>query len=143
MESGTPNRHDRWIAQAFRLAQFGPEAGNARVCALLVLNNSFMASGFNSTVTDPMQARFAKHPEAIYRHAEISCLKHALNQVMLPSGAIAQCTLYIARAKYTDETKVEFTQGLARPCEGCMRAINFWKVKQTIYTLDNAGWDVV
>jgi deoxycytidylate deaminase len=126
---------EKILSDCYGLACFSQQCGNARVCAAVVDKTTVVSFGFNKMKTSPWAARFSKAPEAIFVHAELAALKAALAKTD-PAGM----SLYIARAKYTDETKTAFTRGLAMPCEGCRKAIQEFKIKEVYYTLDETGF---
>lgn len=108
----------------------------AKIAALLVYKNTnIIAWGQNQEKTHPLQAQFAKNKEAIYLHAEIDAIRNMLRQ--LDPDEMRHCTLYIARAKYTDDSKKEMIFGEAKPCTGCEAAIIAFEIKRVVYTTDN------
>lgn len=137
------NRHYKYIADLFNVALAIEEpVGSSRIAAAIVMHNKIVSYGISQYKTHPLQKRYASNPLAIYLHAEICAIKNALN-AGLKSEDLLKCTLYIARAKYTDETKKYITQGLAKPCVGCARAIVAFNLKNVIYTLDNQGIETI
>jgi len=103
-------------------------AGKQRLAACIVSGNKILAFGHNKNKTHPLQTRFAKNNHAIFLHAEIDVIKNALkdNSSDILEGTI----LYIAR------TKKNGSEGIARPCEGCMRAIEAFGISKVVYTTD-------
>jgi tRNA(Arg) A34 adenosine deaminase TadA len=75
----------------------------------------YRAYGWNSKKSDPLAAKYGRHPDAIYPHAELAAIKNAL-RVMEPEE-LHSCTMYIARVLKNGET------ALAKPCTGCQRAL--------------------
>ncbi len=143
IEHGKPiNRHERYLNELFKIASAIEEpVGSSRIAAAVVLHNKIISYGFCQYKTHPLQSKFSRNSSAIYLHAETCAIKNALRNIELPD--LLKCTLYIARAKYSDEHKTNFIQGLAKPCCGCSRAIATFGIKKVVYTLDNDGWETV
>jgi len=107
----------------------------AKLCAIITIRNKLVSIGFNSDKTHPFCARFAKHKEAIYSHAETQCIHRALKGIN-PED-LKKATIYIGRVKGKKDD-----WGLAKPCAGCMGAIKHYKLKRIVYSLDiNGGFE--
>lgn len=104
---------------------------NQTLAACVVKRNKIISFGHNKKKTHPLQNKFNKHPEAIYLHAEIDAIKNALKRVS--ANELAGSTLYIVR------TKKNGSEGLAKPCKGCMQAIESFGICEVIYTSNNEG----
>lgn len=102
-----------------------PVAG-ARVAATLVLKRGNVFYGKNSLKTHPLQAEYCKNPKAICLHAEVDAMKNALR--FFNQQTLWGSSLYIARAK------ADGSPGLAKPCEGCCRAIAAFEIGKVVYT---------
>jgi deoxycytidylate deaminase len=102
------------------------------VAALTTRKGEVIGLGRNSMKSHPFQARFAKNNEAIYLHAETSALLDAINNGVNPSGA----TMHVIR-KLRDGTL-----GLARPCQGCMRALAAYGVDRVVYSNEVGSYSV-
>lgn len=100
--------------------------GNQTLASCIVKKNKIISFGHNKKKTHPLQSKFNKHPEAIYLHAEIDAIKNALKRVSVDD--LVGSTLYIAR------TKKDGSEGLAKPCKGCMQAIDSFGIKEVVYT---------
>lgn len=136
------SRHNKHINNLFKLAATLGEVGNSRVAASVVMYNKVIAIGYNQYKTHPLQKKYGKNKMCTHLHAEICAIKNALRYIQLSD--LVNCTLYIARAKYRDETKEQVIHGLAKPCvNGCERAISAFGIKRVIYTLDGEGWKIV
>lgn len=134
------DRHSRYIDQLVTMATAIEDAvGSSRIAAAIVMHNKVVSYGLCQYKTHPLQSKFSRNDLAIYLHAETCAIKNALRSLELPD--LLKCTMYIARAKYTDENKTRFTQGLAKPCCGCARAIATFGIKRVVYSLDNEGWE--
>ena len=123
--------HRKIIDQLFILAQDVVPVSKARVVAALVYKNKIVSFGFNQTKTHPMAAKFSKHPEAIKLHAEVDCIRNAINKYGV--DFLKKCTLYVVRAKLRNDRET-FEYGMAKPCPGCEGAIRKFGIKTAIYT---------
>lgn len=126
-----------------KIAESIDPVANARLAAAVVYRNDIIAIGTNKKKTHPFQRRFAKHDMAIYLHAEIDAIKNSMRYLSL--SELAKSTLYISRARYMDSeahpTPDKLVRGLAKPCEGCMRCIATFGIKNVCYTVDDgANW---
>lgn len=122
-----------------KVAESVDPVSNARLAAAVVYRNDIVAIGTNKNKTHPFQRRFAKHDMAIYLHAEIDAIKNALRHLSL--SELAKSKLYISRMRYADSepnpTPDKLVHGLAKPCEGCMRAIATFDIKHVCFTSDH------
>lgn len=109
--------------------------------AAIYIRNKLIVVGSNSYKTHPFQAKFGKCREAIYLHAEVNVIKESLKKVSVCD--LKKASLYIARLKWTNAGKRKKVQGLAKPCEGCQRAIATFGIEEVFYTLDNEGYDML
>lgn len=136
------SRHTKHIHTLFTKAATLGEVGNSRVAASIVMYNRIIAFGINQYKTHPLQKKFGKNNQCVHLHAEICAIKNALR--FIQKSDLLNCTLYIARAKYQDETKQQFIHGLAKPCaNGCERAIETLGIKKVVYTIDGHGWEML
>lgn len=99
---------------------------NTRFAAMVVYKGDCVALGSNQKKSHPFQAQYAKNCEAIYLHAEIDCIKNALRVITVDQ--LRKSTMYIVRVK------ADLTPGLAKPCDGCMRALASFSIKNCYYT---------
>lgn len=110
---------------------------SSRIAAAVVLKNDIISLGHCQKRTHPFQARYSKNPEAIYLHAETNAISNALNH--LPKRELEKATLYIRRVKLPSKDSIEFVDGLAKPCPGCMRAILAFNLKKVVYSTEEDG----
>jgi len=122
-----------------KVAEASEPFARARIAAALVYKNEILAIGTNKNKTHPLQGRYAKHEEAIFLHAEIDAIANALRRY--DADTVAKSKLYIYRCKWTHSKKPVITQGLAKPCEGCMRAIVAFDIKHVCYSLEDEGYE--
>jgi len=96
--------------------------------AIITFRREVIALATNDvTKTHPLQSRFARIPgETIYLHAEIAAIAKALRNrdLKILNGS----TLYVARLCANG------TWGNAKPCVGCVRAIDAFGIKEIIHT---------
>ena len=104
------------------------------IAAALVHRNKIISYGVNQMKTHPYQRKYGRNSEAIYWHAETSAIYIA--SVRLGFAKFKNSTLYISRLKYDSPDKEDLVSGIAKPCDGCMRCINDYGIKNVIYTLD-------
>lgn len=121
------------IEQLFIIAQDVPAVGQARLAASIWHRNELIAVGVNERKTHPLQAKYAKHPDACFMHAEIAAIKNGLRKTTV--DVLAKSTLYIARAKYNTE-RTEASWGMAKPCLGCTRAVEAFDLRRVVFTTD-------
>lgn len=103
-----------------------PLIDNQHVIAILVHRNKIIAVGYNSFDSYKIQRKFKKTPYSFYTHAELHCLKNALKRNLL--HIIQKCTMYISRVSGGNRV------GLAKPCSGCQKALNYYGIKKVVYT---------
>ena len=126
-----------------KIAESTEPVSSARIAAAIVYRNDIIAIGTNKKKTHPFQRRFAKHHSAIYLHAEIDAIKNAMRHLSLDE--LSKSSLYISRMKYINSEcnpiPERLIHGLARPCEGCMRAIATFGIRRVCFTTDSeAEW---
>ena len=102
------------------------------VAALTTRKGEVIGLGRNSMKSHPFQAKYSKNSESIYLHAETAALLDAINNGTDPSGA----TMHVIR-KLRDGTL-----GLARPCQGCMRALAAYGVDRVVYSNEVGSYSV-
>jgi len=126
------------ILELCEVAKQNAPVYRAQVAASIYIRSKFITYGRNSYKTHPFQAKFGKMRDCIYLHAEVDAIKNALKIISV--AELRKATLYVARVKGSGNGKI---QGLARPCEGCQRAIAAFDIEQVFYTLDFDGYDML
>jgi deoxycytidylate deaminase len=116
-----------------RLAKAALESNNswAKVAACIVQKNSALKIGVNRKKSHPFQAKYARNKDSIYLHAETQAIVNALRFLSLDE--LLKTDLYICRMKNINGNMV---YGLAKPCDGCMRAITEFGIKNVYFTTD-------
>ena len=125
-------KHNYHMHTLFKLASSIEKVAGARIASSLVLKNTILSFGFNQRKTHPFQAKYGKNNESIYLHAEADAIKNALKCYSLED--LKNSVLYICRSKTMNKSIVT---GLAKPCEGCMRAIANFNIKRVVYSTDD------
>ncbi len=109
-------------------------SGWARLSAAIVYKNRVISTGVNSLKSHPFQKKYGRNVESIYLHAEISAIKSALR--CLDVDDLSDVDLYVCRMK-RDGQNTDFQHGLAKPCDGCQRAIADFGIRNVYYTTNN------
>lgn len=105
-----------------------------KLAAAVVHKKSIVALGLNSYKTHPLMSRYGKNDQSVFLHAEVDAIKNALR--VISPDELARCELYVYRVKRAAQYSTRWITGLARPCEGCMRAIEAFGLQGVYYTLD-------
>jgi deoxycytidylate deaminase len=98
----------------------------------LTKKGDLIGVGRNSMKSHPFQARFGRNENSIYLHAETAALLDAINNGEDPNGA----TMHVIRRLR------DGTFGLARPCQGCMRALAAYGVDRVVYSNEVGSFSV-
>jgi deoxycytidylate deaminase len=133
-------RHNHYLNKLSDIACNIESFAAARLSAYLVYKNSVISVGFNKNKTHPLQAQYSKNSEAIYIHAEIDAILNAIKN--FDDSFLKKCTLYICRVKKA-QVGAPFERGLAKPCDGCFRAIKAYGIKKVVYSIDNFSYGVI
>lgn len=134
----TADKHSKYIDVLSKLASNLEPTGNAKIAACVVYQNTIVAFGNNKNKTHPFQAKYGRNSESICLHAETDVIKNSLK--LISQEQLSRSALYICRVKFLDENKKKLIFGLARPCEGCFKAINAFNIKKVFYSLNNEGY---
>jgi len=100
-----------------------------QMAAAIVNRNTILGIGCNRMKSHPFQAKYSKNGESIYLHAEIHAIKNALRDYSVDE--LKGSTLIVLRRKIRKQ------HGLAKPCEGCMRALAEFGITSTIYSTED------
>lgn len=130
------NRHEKLLLEAYRLATDVTPVGNARVAAILVKQNQILSYGINRSKTNPFAAKFGKNSQAIMLHAETDAIRNALKKT-IDISEIEGSTMYVARARKISTHNHSYTFAMAKPCEGCQRALALYGIKRVYHTADD------
>lgn len=108
-----------------------------KLAACLVLRNEVISIGFNSDKSHPIQARFGRNSESIFKHAEIDCIINALKHI--EKEDLQRATLYVYRVKKKSKEDPVLVDGLSKPCKGCCKAIEHFGIKKVVYSTGENG----
>lgn len=114
----------RILKSLLKEAEDHEPAFRARVVAAVVNKGKIVAIGKNQNKTHPVAARYSKHPEAIYLHAEVD----AINKAKRVLKDFSKAELHVVRMKQ------DGSLGLAKPCSGCSKCIKDEKIHKVFYT---------
>ena len=129
------SRDNKFMAFTRRMAiQNNNSLNRAKLAASLVIRNEIISIGYNSYKTHPLQKRFSKNIEAIFKHAEVDCIINALRHVD-PSD-LERSTLYVHRVKKLTKDHDYWSDGYSEPCCGCKQAISHFKLRKVVYSTD-------
>lgn len=112
---------------AIKIALNNPIQKLPRMGAVLKTKNSFWHGGQNSYKTHPMAKKFGRNEKSLCLHAEVDAIRNCLRFGDDPSGG----TLYVARVLKNGKP------AMAKPCEGCERAIVAFGIKDVEWTTDD------
>jgi tRNA(Arg) A34 adenosine deaminase TadA len=124
-----------------KTAEANGEYPRAKLASALVKDNRVISIGINRRKTDPLQAKYGKNHDSIHMHAEIHAIKNALNRH--PVSYIRGSILYVCRVKRKNQKTSDFVPALAKPCEGCARAIAEFGIKSVVYTTNKGTIDII
>ena len=122
-------RNDKIFPLLMRVAE-SSDHHRYRLAAAVVIRGRVISFGYNRMKTDPMQAKYCVNKERIYMHAEIHAIKNALRHISVDE--LKRATLLVLRTR--EDTASGW--GMAKPCEGCMRAIAEFGIRNVKYTND-------
>lgn len=128
-------RDEKYMAFVRRLAI--DNKMKTKLAACLVIRNEVISVGYNSDKSHPLQKRFGKNSESIFKHAEIDCIVNALRHV--DEEDLKFATLYVYRVKRKSKGDNNWIDGMAEPCPGCQKAIEHFGIKKTVYSTDHEG----
>lgn len=107
-----------------------------KLAAAVVIKRDIISVGVNVMRSHPIQKKFGKNDASIYLHAEINAIINSLNHV--DKEDLNRASLYVFRVKKdsNDPKRKHWVDGLSCPCEGCMSAIDAFKIKRVIHSTD-------
>ncbi len=127
--------HNRIARDLFTLARDKDRISRARIASALIYKGSVISFGFNQDKTHPLQQKYSKNVHAVHLHSEIDSIKNSFKAVDL--DILSKCTLIVCRAKFINN---QWQLGMAKPCEGCNRAIHAFNIRKTYYSTDNGDF---
>lgn len=127
---------NKWLRYLSTIAEDVIPVGAARIAAAIVYKNELISVGVCSYKSHPLQKYYGRNSHSIYLHAEVDALIKARSRIGERGISLKKCTLYIARVKKSYANATDFIPGLAKPCEGCMKAIHEAGLINIVYTED-------
>jgi deoxycytidylate deaminase len=131
------NRDIKTMQFVKRLAIDNPGVNNRmKLAAALVIKRDIISVGVNVMRSHPVQKKYGKNDESIFLHAEINAIVNSLNHV--DKDDLRKADLYVYRVKKDmhDPKRAHWVDGMSCPCEGCMSAIDAFKIKRVVYSTD-------
>jgi deoxycytidylate deaminase len=110
-----------------------PRCAGVKVAACIVHKNRIISFGVARYKSNPFQLKFAKNPESIFFHAETAVIKNALGEVTV--DVLRRSYLYVCRVRsFSSNFPNTWVYGNAKPCQGCMKAILEFQIKDVYYS---------
>ena len=109
-----------------KLARLHSGCAGAKVVASIEKNGRTISVGYNRRKTHPLAKKFGKNSEAIFLHAEVDAIVKAIQ--IYGADGLRGSTLRVARVLK------DGSAALARPCEGCQRAIVAFEIGEVEWT---------
>jgi deoxycytidylate deaminase len=111
-----------------------------RFAAAIILKNRVISYGYNQEKTHPFAHDFARHPDALFWHAETNAIFNARKKIS--DADLKKAKLVVVRIKNVHPTDdVHYNNkdvfGLAKPCKGCQKCIETYGIKTVVYSLDS------
>jgi len=137
---------NRFLNYLERIAEAIPAAAHnrkgrvlrTRIAACIVYKNEIVSIGINQLKSHPFQAKFSRHEDSIFLHAETDAIKNALKHISVDQ--LSKASLFVCRVKYDENSRNKLkTRGMCRPCEGCQRAIATFNISKVVYTCDDGS----
>lgn len=131
----------KFLSKALKISR-NSDFDRQKVGCVLVFKNKIVVFGYNSKKTYPIQKKynlfrnFSRTDKTTNNgmiHAEMMCLQ----KTKYLNLNWEEVSLYVARAK------IDGTQGLAKPCEACQKAIKERGIETVYYTLEDSGFDIL
>lgn len=127
--------HSTVLKSLLPIAKSVDPVANSKMAAALYYRKELLAIGTNKRKSHPFQNRFAKKEGCIFLHAETDCIKNFLKEHDV--DFLRKCTMYVVRVKRKSSLHKGYIPGLAKPCEGCQRALATFGIKECIFTLND------
>lgn len=124
-------RLQQFILMTFEAAYANIGCSGAKIASTLIIKNKVVGMGLNSNKSDPLQSRYGRNSLAIYKHAEISCIKNSLRNINKED--FRDAILIVMRSKKNGDW------GYCCPCKGCQQAINDFGINKVIYSGTEKG----
>ena len=130
------NKKDQKIMDFLkRQAIDADKVANAKFAAAVAIRGKIISLGFCSKKSHPFAAKYGKNSSSIYLHAETAAILNSLNHVQKED--LEKATMYICRVKRPNANSKNWVHGLAKPCQGCVKAIAEFGFKKVVYSTEN------
>lgn len=133
------NRDVKIMQFVRRVAIDNPGVNNRlKLAAAVVTKRDIISVGINTMRTHPIQKKYGANDFKIYLHAEIAAIVNSLNHI--DKDDLRKASLYVYRVKKDNSNPLNknWVDGLSCPCEGCMSAIDAFKIKRVIHSTDES-----
>jgi len=100
-------------------------AFRVRIVAAVVVKGKIVSIGRNQNKTHPVAARYSKHKEAIFLHAEVD----AINKAARLLKNFDKAELHVLRIKANGDF------GGSKPCSGCQKCINHFGIRKVLHSV--------
>lgn len=135
------DKHEKILKHLALIAEDVAPIRSSRLAACLVYKHQIISYGICQYKTHPFQKEYCKNNAAIFLHAENACISSALNRWRDPQ-MISKSTLYVSRVKHEHNKHKEYVCTMARPCDGCQKAIAAFNISKVYFTTDE-GYDIL
>lgn len=127
-------KHNRWLAEAEKIASKAEVCGGTRIGAVLVYKNRIIGSGNNRYKSHPLALKWGKNSQSIFIHAELDAILNAVRE----NNDInwKKTTLYVCRI-----TKAGI-RAMTKPCQGCSAAIAHFGIGNIVYSADENSYQI-
>lgn len=127
-------KHSSIISHLKLIASDVVPVGAAKIAAAIVYKGRIISIGICSYKSHPLQRKYGRNEHSIFLHAEIDAISKAIGRVDL-----SKCSLYVVRMKWDGCKRTSLIEGLAKPCEGCCKAIAAFGIRNVYWTKENDG----
>lgn len=123
-----------------RMAIDNPGVNNRmKLASAIVLKRDIISVGINTMRSHPVQKKYGKNDQAIFLHAEINAIVNSLNHI--DKNDLRKADLYVYRVKkdVSNPKHYKWIDGMSCPCEGCMSAIDAFKIRRVVHTTEETN----
>jgi deoxycytidylate deaminase len=137
------NRHNKILNILRKIADDVLPVSSSKIASAIVIGNEIVSIGINSMKSHPFQKKYSRNSSSIFWHSETNAIFNSLKRVH--EDELRYATLYIVRSKYNSSVlnKRKRIFGLARPCTGCMSAIQRFRIPNVIYTCEGDKYAII
>lgn len=125
---------DKFLSSLSLIAIDVIPVAHAKIAAALVYKGEVISIGTCQYKSHPMQKQYGRNPMSVFLHAEIDALIKGQKRIESRGIPLKKCTMYVARVKKPYANASGFITGMAKPCEGCMKALTEAGIVNVVYT---------